>query len=88
MRYGQGVRQHSHFRVWGCLAYVKCLKIDKLEPRSDRCLFVRYPKEIKGYYFYHPEEQRLFVNLRTIFLKKKFLGKETIAAKVELSKVQ
>ena len=42
----------SHLKVWRCLAYIKCLKTDKLEPRYDKCLFVGYPKEIKGYYFY------------------------------------
>ena len=78
----------SHLRVWGCLAYVKHLKIDKLGPRSDICLFVGYPKEIKGYYFYHPEEQRLFVSLRAIFLKKEFLTKGTKVSKIELGEVQ
>ena len=46
----------SHLRVWGCLAYVKRFLTDKLGPRSDKCLFVRYPKESKGYYFYHTKE--------------------------------
>ena len=59
----------SYLRVWGYLAYVKRLLIDKLRPRSDKCLFDGYPKESKGYYFYHTEEQKLFVNLRAIFLE-------------------
>ena len=46
----------SHFRIWGCPGYVKRLQIDKLGPRSNRCLFVGYPKESKGYYFYNTEE--------------------------------
>ena len=62
--------------------------MDKLGSRSDRCLFVGYPKESKGYYFYLPEEQKLFVSLRAIFLENEFLGEETGAAKVELSEVQ
>ena len=78
----------SHLRVWGCPAYVKHLQTDKLGPKSDRCLFVGYPKESKGYYFYLPEEQKLFVGLRATFLKKEFLGKGTIASKIELSEVQ
>ena len=78
----------SHFRVWGCLAYVKYLKIDKLGSRSDRCMFVRYPKKIKGYYFYHPKEQRLFVILRVIFLEKEFLVEGMKASKIELGEVQ
>ena len=46
----------SHLRVRGCPAYVKCLKIDKLEARSDRYNFIGYPKETKGYYFYLADE--------------------------------
>ena len=46
----------SHLRIWGCSAYVKYLKTDKLGPRSDKYLFVGYPKKIKGYYFYHTDE--------------------------------
>ena len=36
----------SHLKVWGCLAYKKRTLSDKLEAKSDRCLFVGYPKEI------------------------------------------
>ena len=36
----------SHLKVWGCLAYKKRPLSDKLEAKSDRCLFVGYPKEI------------------------------------------
>ena len=46
----------SHLRVWGCPAYIKHLMTDKLGARSDRCLFMGYPKETKGYYFYQPDE--------------------------------
>ena len=46
----------SHLRVWGCLAYVKYLDSDKLDPRSDRCLFIGYPKKTKGYFFYLEDE--------------------------------
>ena len=42
----------SHLRVWGYPVYVKHLKIDKLGSKFDKYLFVGYPKEIKGYYFY------------------------------------
>ena len=78
----------SHLRVWGCPAYVKRLESDKLGPKSDRCLFVGYPKESKGYYFYLPEEQKLFVGLKATFLEKEFLGEGTKASKVELREVQ
>ena len=77
----------SHLRVWGCPTYVKHLKIDKLRPKFDKCLFVWYLKETKRYYFYLIDEQKVFVSLRAIFLKKEFLREETSGPKVELDKV-
>ena len=43
----------SFLKVWGCDAYVKKLQPDKLEPKSEKCVFIGYPKEIVGYTFYH-----------------------------------
>ena len=43
----------SHIKVWGYLAYVKQTMSDKLETKSDRCMFVGYPKETNGYQFYN-----------------------------------
>ena len=49
----------SHLKIWGYPAYIKYLKIDKLGPRSNKCLFVGNPKETKRYYFYLAEEQKV-----------------------------
>ena len=78
----------SHLRVWGCPAYVKRLMTNKLGARSDRCNFVGYPKESKGYIFYQPDEQKLFVSLRATFLEKEFLGEGTVASNVEFGEIQ
>ena len=78
----------SYLRVWGYPAYVKRLKIDKLGPRSDKYLFVGYPKEIKGYYLYLTDEQKVFVRNRAIFLEKEFLGEGTNTSKIKLDKVR
>ena len=61
---------------------------DKLESRSDKCSFIGYPKEIKGYYFYLADEQKMFVSLKTVFLEKNFLGEGTNASKVELDEIR
>ena len=76
----------SHLRIWGCLAYVKCLKMDKLGVRSDKYIFVGYPKETKRYYFYLSDEQKVFVSLRAVFLKKKNLKKELMPLRLNLMK--
>jgi hypothetical protein len=46
----------SFLKVWGCEAYVKYLIANKLTPKSDKCFFVGYPRETKGYYFYDKAE--------------------------------
>ena len=43
----------SFLKVLGCDAYVKKLQPDKLEPKSEKCVFIGYPKETIGYTFYH-----------------------------------
>jgi len=51
----------SFLKIWGCEAYVKRLITDKLGPKCDKCYYVGYPKETKGYYFYHPTDNKVFV---------------------------
>ena len=43
----------SFLKVWGCDAYVKKFQPDKLEPKSEKCIFIEYPKVTIGYTFYH-----------------------------------
>ena len=78
----------SHMKVWGCPAYVKRTMSDKLDVKSDKCLFVGYPKETFGYYFYHPLEQKVFVSRHAIFLEREFLLREDSGSKIELGEVQ
>ena len=73
----------SHIKIWGC--YVKRAISDKLEAKSDKCLFVGYPKETMGYQFYNTLEQRLFISNHVVFLEKEFLLREDNGRKVELS---
>ena len=79
---------HSHLIVWGCSAYVKRTVSDKLEAKSDKCLFVIYPKETIGYQFYNTLEQRLLVSKHVVFLEKEFLLREDNGSKVELGEIQ
>jgi hypothetical protein len=65
----------SFLKVWRCEAYVKRLMSDKLTPKSDKCFFVGYPREAKGYYFYNQAEGKVFVARNGVFLEKEFLSK-------------
>ena len=51
----------SFLKVWGCDAYVKKFQTDKLEPKSEKCVFIEYPKVTIGYTFYRRSEGKLFV---------------------------
>ncbi|GJZ33833.1 retrotransposon protein, putative, ty1-copia subclass [Tanacetum coccineum] len=51
----------SYLKVWGCEAYVKRDSLIKLKQRSVKCIFVGYPKETMGYYFYFPPENKVIV---------------------------
>ncbi|MFO3480454.1 DDE-type integrase/transposase/recombinase, partial [Legionella pneumophila serogroup 1] len=42
----------AHIKVWGCEAFVRRDAHDKLEPRSERCIFIGYPQTSFGYLFY------------------------------------
>ena len=58
-----------------------------LEPKSEKCIFIGYPKETVGYTFYHRSEGKIFVAKNGTFLEKEFLSKEVSGRKVELDEV-
>ena len=71
----------SFLKVRGCDAYVKKLQPDKLKPKSEKSVFIRYPKETIGYTFYHRSEGKIFVAKNGSFLEKEFLSKEVSGGK-------
>ncbi|KAK8697972.1 hypothetical protein V6N13_114104 [Hibiscus sabdariffa] len=76
----------SFMKIWGCKAYVKHQMSTKLEPKSEKCTFVGYPKETKGYYFYN--ENKVFVARTGVFLEKEFLTNSGKSRNIELKEVQ
>ena len=60
----------SFLKIWGCEAYVKRQISDKLAPKSDKCLFIGYPKETKGYYFYNASENKVFIDRNGVFMER------------------
>ena len=77
----------SFLKVWSWDAYVKKIHPDKLKPKSEKCVFIEYPKETVGYTFYHRSEGKTFVAKFGSFLEKEFLSKEVSGRKVELDEV-
>ena len=79
--------EFKHVKVWGCPTHVKKHDSDKLESRTEKCRFVRYPKQSFGYYFYQPSEQRAFVAQRAVFLEKEYLLQEDSENKIDLEEI-
>ena len=77
----------SHLKIWGSEVHVKLLQPTKLDPRSDKCNFVGYPKETVGYSFYKPSEHNVFVAKSRVFLEKEFLAKEPSGRTVQLDEI-
>jgi len=77
----------SFLKIWGCDAYVKRLQPNKLDPKSDKCYFVGYPKNMVGYSFYHRTEGKVFVAKNGVFLEKEFLAKEVSGRTVQLDEI-
>ena len=78
----------SFLKIWGYEAYVKRQISDKLAPKSDKCLFMGYPKETKGYYFYNASENKVFIARNGIFLEREHISKGTSGSKVQLEEIQ
>ena len=74
----------SFLKIWGCEAYVKRQASDKIASKSDKCLFVGYPKETKEYYFYIPYENKVFVARNGVFLEREFISKRVSRGKTSL----
>nr|GEX50865.1 hypothetical protein [Tanacetum cinerariifolium] len=51
----------SYLKVCGCEAHVKRHTSDKFQQISIKYIFVGYPKETMGYYFYYPPENKIVV---------------------------
>ena len=76
----------SHLRVWRCPAYVKYLKTDKLGSKFDRCLFVGYPKKLKGTTSTSLQNKKCLSAVEQSFWKKSSLVKELMPVKLNLMK--
>ncbi|GJZ79023.1 retrotransposon protein, putative, ty1-copia subclass [Tanacetum coccineum] len=78
----------GHIKIWGCEVFVKREAQDKLEARSEKCLFVGYPKESFGYLFYKPKDNVVFVARRGVFLEREMISKEDSGSKIDLEEIQ
>ncbi len=59
----------SHFRVFGCIVYlhVPDEKISKLDPNTEKCIFIKYFLKQKGYRCFNPSIRKLQVSRDVVF---------------------
>ncbi|KAL5569925.1 hypothetical protein UlMin_026500 [Ulmus minor] len=74
----------NHIRIWGCPAHVLDKELTKLDSRSEVCMFVGYPRETKGGYFYNPKENKIFVSTNVTFLEDSYIQDFKSRSKVML----
>jgi transposase InsO family protein len=66
----------SHLRIFGCSAYVHVQK-DKchgLSPHTQKCVFIGYPPEYKGWLFYNPMTKKTIISNTAEFDERVFPG--------------
>ena len=62
-------------------------KIEKIESRTETCIFVGYPKGTKGYYFYSPSDLKVFVSTNAKFLEKDYMNEFITKSRIVLNKM-
>ena len=58
-------------RIFGCTVFVHIPKVErtKLDPCAEKCVFVRYGVNKKGYHCYSPKTRRMHVTMDCDFLE-------------------
>ncbi|KAK6131211.1 hypothetical protein DH2020_035041 [Rehmannia glutinosa] len=77
-----------HIRIWGCPAHVLKGKMEKMESRSEVCIFIGYPKGTRGYYFYSPQDKKVFVSTNATFLEDRYIEECESKSKVLLEEMR
>jgi len=63
----------NHLRIFGCISYVQ-VELDrrsKLDPKSERCIFIGHRTNEYVYLFWDPENRKIFGHKDVVFNEKK-----------------
>nr|GEW02961.1 retrotransposon protein, putative, Ty1-copia subclass [Tanacetum cinerariifolium] len=77
-----------YLKVWGCEALVKQDSPEKLQQRSVKCIFIGYPKETMGFYFYFPPKNKIVVARYAEFFEKNLITQEVSERAIDLEEIQ
>ena len=76
-----------HLHIWGYPTHMLKGKFDKLEPKSEVCFFVGYPKGSRGYLFYSHNHSKVFVSTNAKFLENDYMNNFTPRSRVVLTEM-
>ncbi|KAL4347795.1 hypothetical protein GQ457_17G000690 [Hibiscus cannabinus] len=64
----------STLKVFGCLTYASILPKPKtkMDPKAVRCVFIGYPKNMKGYRLFNLDTKEIFVSRDVVFCEQSF----------------
>ena len=77
----------SHIRIWGAPAHVLRKEPNKLESRTEVCLFVGYPKGTRGGLFYSSSDKKVFVSTHATFLEENYINNFKPKSKIILEEL-
>ena len=77
----------SHIRIWGAPAHVLRKDPNKLESRTEVCMFVGYPKGTRGRLFYSPSDKKVIVSTHAIFLEEDYISNFKPKSKIILEEL-
>ena len=76
-----------YLHIWGCSAHVLKRKFDKLEAKTEVCMFLGYSKETKCYLFYNHKDNKVFVSTHAKFLEDDYVNNFNPRNKVVLAEM-
>ncbi|KAH9670955.1 hypothetical protein KPL70_017162 [Citrus sinensis] len=76
-----------HVRIWGSPAHVLKPKADKMDSRSEVCMFVGYPKGTRGGLFYSPQDRKVIVSTYFTSLEEDYMNNFKPKSKVILEEL-
>ena len=77
----------SHIRIWGAPAHVLRKDPNKLESRTEVCMFVGYPKGTRGGLFYSPSDTKVIVSTHATFLEEDYISNFKPKSKIILEEL-
>ena len=78
----------KHIRLWGCPVHVQKVEKNKLEPRTEVCFLVGYPRGTKGGLFYSPKDPKVIVSTNARFKEEDYVMNHKPISRIVLEELR